>query len=90
MLFSIPFDCSYYDTIIFMYSGLRNTKLLCGLTHGRVMLNDIVRNINCPLFDILFQTKTPQEYFVSIYEYPLGVMTCFLSETLLDDMQLHV
>lgn len=33
MLFSIPFDCSYYDTIILMYGGFGDTEVLCGGTN---------------------------------------------------------
>lgn len=60
-----------------MYRRLRNTKLLRRLTNGRVMLDDIVCYINRSFFYILFQKRTPPEYFDSIYEYSKGVMTCF-------------
>lgn len=41
MLFSIPFDCSYYDTIILMYGALADSKLLCGGTDRGPVLYDV-------------------------------------------------
>ena len=41
------------------------------------MLDDIICDINCPFFDILFQKKAPQKYFVSVYEYSQWVMTAY-------------
>lgn len=35
-----------------MYRTLTYPKRLCGLPHCRIMINDIMCNLHCPLFDI--------------------------------------
>lgn len=57
MLFSIPFDCSYYDTIIFMYCGLGDTKLPRRPTHRRFVFYDVKGKLNCPFLQISFHCR---------------------------------
>ena len=44
--------------------GLRNPKLLCGLSYGRIVFNNIIGNIDCSFLDIIFQRKTPRNTFL--------------------------
>ena len=56
MPFSIPFDCSYYDTIIFMYGGFTDAEFLCGGADRGPVLYDVKSEALRPLLHIFFQT----------------------------------
>ena len=61
---ALPFDCSYYDTIIFMYRRLRNSKLLRCLPHRGITVDDIACDRHRPLFNIFFHRVTPAIHFL--------------------------
>ena len=54
MLFSIPFDCSYYDTIILMYSGFTDAEFFGGIAYGGTVFHDINGQITGTFFHIPF------------------------------------
>jgi len=56
MPFSIPFDGSYYDTIILMHCTFADPKLLCGGTDGGPVLYDVKSQALGPVLHIPFQT----------------------------------
>ena len=63
MPFSIPFDCSYYDTIIFVYGGFADAELFrCGADCGSVF-NDVQGQLHGPLLDIGFHIYHSKTYF---------------------------
>jgi len=58
MLFSIPFDCSYYDTIILVDGAFADAKLLCGGPDGGPVLYDVKSQAFGPLLHVFFQTPS--------------------------------
>src|SRR5699024_1675792 len=48
----ISSDCSYYDTIIFMYGTFTHSELFCRLPHCCIMINDVMCDLYRPLLDI--------------------------------------
>ena len=49
---------------ILMYSALRHPERLGGLPHSGIGLNDIIRNADSTLFNVILQKNTPQESFL--------------------------
>ena len=47
-----------------MYCRLRNPKLFRSLPYCRVIFNNIISNIDCSFFDIIFQRNTPRNTFL--------------------------
>ena len=45
---------------ILVHRGLRNPKPLCCLPHRRVLVYDLVGNLDCPLFDIFLHGLAPE------------------------------
>ena len=70
MLFSIPFDCSYYDTIILMYGGFADAEFLsCGADSGPVF-DDVKSQILGTLFHVsLHKHNTPRVLLLQIYAW---------------------
>ena len=50
-----------------MYRTLADAEFLRGLTHGRVVFNDIIRDIYNPLLNIAFHKKSPAILIVTLY-----------------------
>ena len=44
---------------VFMYRTLTNPKLLRSLTHGGFMFDNIIRDLNCSFFNIIFHKNNP-------------------------------
>ena len=67
MLFSIPFDCSYYDTIILVHGGLGDAKLLCGAAYRGLVFDDEHCQIAGALLDICIQMHHSPLFPYSMY-----------------------
>lgn len=52
---------------VFMYRTLAYPELLCCLPNRCLCLNNIGRDLHCPLFNILFQGKTPANIVFTMY-----------------------
>ena len=63
---------------VFMYRTLADPELLRRLPHRRLRFNNVGRNLHRPLFNIIFQGKTPANIVFTMYAGGLAVM-CFLS-----------
>ena len=67
----------YSKTVLFcyyrMYRTLTNPKLLRRLPHRGIVLNNIVGNVHCTLFNIVLQEKTPQNTFLHCMKYSEGL-----------------
>jgi hypothetical protein len=50
-----------------MYRTLANAEFLRGLTHGRIVFNDIICDIYNPLLNIAFHKKSPAILIVTLY-----------------------
>ena len=50
-----------------MYRTLTNPKLLRRLAHSCPLFDDIISNLDCPLFDIIFHKKSLHSLFFTIY-----------------------
>ena len=50
-----------------MYRTLADAEFLRGLTHGRVVFNDIICDIYNPLLNIAFHKKSPAILIVTLY-----------------------
>ena len=66
----------YYH--FYMYRTLADPELLRRLPHRRLRFNNVGRNLHRPLFNIIFQGKTPANIVFTMYAGGLAVM-CFLS-----------
>ena len=60
-----------YDS---MYSTFRNSKLLCRLPYGGIVLDNVTGNFHCPFFNIFFHEKTPANAFLTFYAGRLDIM----------------
>ena len=49
---------------ILMYSAFRHPKCLGCLPHSGIGFNDIIRNADSTLFNVILQKNTPQESFL--------------------------
>lgn len=47
-----------------MYRTLANSKFFRRLSHCCLCLNNVICNLHCPLFDIIFQDKPPKTLFL--------------------------
>ena len=57
-------DWLYYLTFVFMYRTLTYPKRLCCLAHSCIVVDNVVGDADCTLFNIIFQRKSPQNSFV--------------------------
>lgn len=48
-----------------LYRTLRYPKLLRRLPHRRILINNIIGNLDCPLFDIFFHGSSLKSFFTS-------------------------
>lgn len=60
-----------------MYPTLANSKLLHRVPHHGIIFNNIVGNVHHTFFNIVFQEKTPQNTFFTLYEVFRKVMTVY-------------
>lgn len=67
-------DWLYYLTFIFMYRTLAHAKFSRGLSYCCISLNDIISDINCSFFDIVFQRNNPSKPISTFYVGLPGVM----------------
>ena len=74
-LWQIQIVLYYY---FYMYRTLADPELLRRLPHRRLRFNNVGRNLHRPLFNIIFQGKTPANIVFTMYAGELAVM-CFLS-----------
>ena len=83
MLFSSPFDCSYYDTIILMYCGFADAEFFCGGAAGGPVLDDVRGQFTGPLLDVGSQKHHSQhDDPVRGYAPEWGIMFCLFCSTL--------
>ena len=66
MLFSIPFDCSYYDTIILMYRTFTDSEFFRRLSHCCIILYNKHCDFHGSFFNIIFQKKPLHTSFYNI------------------------
>ena len=73
MLFSIPFDCSYYDTIILMHGGFGQPKGLRRLTDGGTLFQHVLRHGQAAAGDGFIHAFNPFK-FCKAYEGEVFIM----------------
>ena len=74
---SIQFSIWFYFCIVLycynrMYCTFRNAKCFGGLSYGCVVFDDIIRYMNCPFLNIIFQRKSLRTLFYILWNAPRG------------------
>ena len=58
---------------VFMYRTLAYSEFLRRLSHSCLCLNNVIRNLHCPFFDVIFQDKPPKTLFLQCMQRAVAI-----------------